>query len=246
MTFSPLVASMAFSPPVASSSCPWGGGLVLVVEVAVAVATRPLRWGGDDGGVGPRRLIDGVVVPCRFVFYFYQYYLLRVICTHDTSLLWARASTHGKELFVVNLFIMSTKSNLWQNICREQTGFIMSIELTSNPGFPIVLTTFVLSVVGQTVCWEQTEVRREYRAHGKPRVSHSVNDVCAFSGRWLSHRQRDACGDFVSLEDLSVQSSKMLLGVGLHTCVHRDECACVVSVSVVLCNSKKTRWLFQI
>jgi hypothetical protein len=31
----------------------------------------------------------------------------------------------------------------------------------------------------------------------------------------------------------------MLLGVGFASCIHRDECACVVSVSDVLCNSKK-------
>jgi hypothetical protein len=31
----------------------------------------------------------------------------------------------------------------------------------------------------------------------------------------------------------------MLLGVGFGACIHRDECACVVSVSDVLCNSKK-------
>jgi hypothetical protein len=39
------------------------------------------------------------------------------------------------------------------------------------------------------------------------------NGVCAFSGRRRSRRQRDACGDFVNLEDLPAQSSKMLLGV---------------------------------
>ena len=36
----------------------------------------------------------------------------------------------------------------------------------------------------------------------------------AFSGRRCSHRQRGACGDFVNLEDLPAQSSKMLIGVG--------------------------------
>jgi hypothetical protein len=40
----------------------------------------------------------------------------------------------------------------------------------------------------------------------------------------------------VDREHLWVQSSKMLLGVGLRTCDHRDECVCVVSVSDVLCN----------
>jgi hypothetical protein len=63
------------------------------------------------------------------------------------------------------------------------------------------------------------------------------NGVCAFSG---FRRQRGACGDFVNLEDLLAQSSKMLLGVEFAcVCIHRDECACVVSVSDVLCNSQK-------
>jgi hypothetical protein len=39
------------------------------------------------------------------------------------------------------------------------------------------------------------------------------NGVCAFSGRRRSRRQR-----------------------GLRACIHREECACVVSVSDVLCN----------
>jgi hypothetical protein len=30
----------------------------------------------------------------------------------------------------------------------------------------------------------------------------------------VDRRQRDACGDFVNLENLSAQSSKILLGVG--------------------------------
>jgi hypothetical protein len=34
-----------------------------------------------------------------------------------------------------------------------------------------------------------------------------------------STRQQNACGDFVNLEDLSAQSSKMLLGVGF-ACVY--------------------------
>jgi hypothetical protein len=38
------------------------------------------------------------------------------------------------------------------------------------------------------------------------------NGVCAFSGRRHYRRQRVACGDFVNLEDLPAQSSKMLLG----------------------------------
>jgi hypothetical protein len=45
------------------------------------------------------------------------------------------------------------------------------------------------------------------------------NGVCAFSGRRRSRRRRGACGDFVNLEDLPVQSSKMLLGVGF-ACVY--------------------------
>jgi hypothetical protein len=65
------------------------------------------------------------------------------------------------------------------------------------------------------------------------------NDVCAFSGKRRSRRQRGACGDFVNLVDLPAQSSKMLLGVGLRACIHRDECACVVSAFDVLCNSQK-------
>jgi hypothetical protein len=52
------------------------------------------------------------------------------------------------------------------------------------------------------------------------------NGVCAFSGRRRSRRQQGACGGFVNLEDL-------------RACIHRDKCACVVSVSDVLCNSKK-------
>lgn len=30
-----------------------------------------------------------------------------------------------------------------------------------------------------------------------------------------------------------------VLGQGLRTCVHRGQCACVLSIHVVLCNSKK-------
>jgi hypothetical protein len=66
-----------------------------------------------------------------------------------------------------------------------------------------------------------------------------VNGVCAFSGRRRSRRQRGACGDFVNLEDLPAQSSKMLLGVWLRACIHRDEYTYVVRVSDVLYNSKK-------
>jgi hypothetical protein len=43
------------------------------------------------------------------------------------------------------------------------------------------------------------------------------NGVCAFSGRRRSRRQRGAYGDFVSLEDLPAQSSKMLLGAPVAT-----------------------------
>ena len=32
----------------------------------------------------------------------------------------------------------------------------------------------------------------------------------------------------------------MLTVVGLHACVYRGECACVVSICVVLCNCKKS------
>jgi hypothetical protein len=45
------------------------------------------------------------------------------------------------------------------------------------------------------------------------------NGVCAFSGSRRSRRQRGACGDFVNLDDLPAQSSKMLLGVGF-ACVY--------------------------
>ena len=38
---------------------------------------------------------------------------------------------------------------------------------------------------------------------------------CALSGRQRSRRQRGVCGDFVNLEDLPAQSSKMLIEVGL-------------------------------
>jgi hypothetical protein len=38
--------------------------------------------------------------------------------------------------------------------------------------------------------------------------------------------------------DLPAQSSKILIGVEF-ACVHRGECACVVSVCIVLCNSQK-------
>ncbi|TVU46182.1 hypothetical protein EJB05_05701 [Eragrostis curvula] len=36
--------------------------------------------------------------------------------------------------------------------------------------------------------------------------------ICAFSDRRRGRRQRGASGDFVNLEDLSAQSSKMLIG----------------------------------
>jgi hypothetical protein len=64
------------------------------------------------------------------------------------------------------------------------------------------------------------------------------NSICVFSSRRRSHRQRGAYGDFVHLEDLPTQSLKMLIGVGLRTYVHRDECVCVVSVSIALFNSQ--------
>jgi hypothetical protein len=50
-----------------------------------------------------------------------------------------------------------------------------------------------------------------------PRVGANLsryNGVCAFSGRRCSRRQWGARGDFVNLEDLSSQSSKMFLRVG--------------------------------
>jgi hypothetical protein len=45
------------------------------------------------------------------------------------------------------------------------------------------------------------------------------NGLCAFSGWRRSRRQRGACGDFVNLEDLPAQSSKILLGIGF-ACVY--------------------------
>jgi hypothetical protein len=45
------------------------------------------------------------------------------------------------------------------------------------------------------------------------------NGVCAFSDMRRTRRQRGACGDFVNLEDLPAQSSKMLLWVGFE-CVY--------------------------
>lgn len=36
---------------------------------------------------------------------------------------------------------------------------------------------------------------------------------CAFNGRWRYRRQRGVCDDFVNLENVSSQASKMLLGV---------------------------------
>jgi len=55
------------------------------------------------------------------------------------------------------------------------------------------------------------------------------NGVCASSGRQRFRRQRDACGDFINLEDFAAQSLKILIEVGF---------ACVVGV--VLCNFKET------
>ena len=49
-----------------------------------------------------------------------------------------------------------------------------------------------------------------------------VERCCAFSGKRCSRRQRGACGDIVNLEDLPARSSKVLIGIDLHTCVHRD------------------------
>ncbi len=44
----------------------------------------------------------------------------------------------------------------------------------------------------------------------------------------------------ISRMDVPAQFSKMLIGVGFRTCVHRGECACVVSVCVaVLCYISK-------
>jgi len=45
------------------------------------------------------------------------------------------------------------------------------------------------------------------------------NSVCAFSGRRCSRRQQGAYVDFVNIEDLLAQSSKMLIWVGF-ACVY--------------------------
>ena len=54
---------------------------------------------------------------------------------------------------------------------------------------------------------------------------------CAFSGRRRERRQLGICGDFVNLENLLAQSSKMLIGVDFCVCVFIEgECACLISV----------------
>ena len=61
----------------------------------------------------------------------------------------------------------------------------------------------------------------------------------------IPRRQRDAYGDFINLENLPSQSSKILIEG--RVCVHvfiGCECACVVSVGVVLCDLKKDRDVF--
>jgi hypothetical protein len=60
--------------------------------------------------------------------------------------------------------------------------------------------------------------------------------------RRRSRRQRDVYSEFVNLEDVSAQTSKMLLGVWFCArLVHSGEYAWVESVSIVgvMCNSKK-------
>jgi hypothetical protein len=76
-----------------------------------------------------------------FFFYCFQNCLLIAICTHDTLLLWARALTHNEELFVVNLFVVSILSRATHDklFTESKLGFVMSIELTANPGFPVVI-----------------------------------------------------------------------------------------------------------
>ena len=62
----------------------------------------------------------------------------------------------------------------------------------------------------------------------------------AFNGRRHFRRQRDVCGDFVNLEDLPAQYSKVLIEIEfVYVCSQECECTCVVSVLVVLCNLKR-------
>jgi hypothetical protein len=57
--------------------------------------------------------------------------------------------------------------------------------------------TYVLSVIGDVPIYSEAPL--------------AINDVCAFSGKRRSRRQRGTSGEFVNLEDLPVRSSKMLL-----------------------------------
>ena len=52
---------------------------------------------------------------------------------------------------------------------------------------------------------------------------------------WSFNGRRYATGDFINLDDLSAQSSKMLIEIGLHACIHRMS----VLVFVLLCFAKE-------
>ena len=55
-----------------------------------------------------------------------------------------------------------------------------------------------------------------------------------FNGRRRFRQQRGAYGDFVNIEDLPAQSSKMLIWVGLQSDVHRDECIPTQSSKILI------------
>jgi hypothetical protein len=72
---------------------------------------------------------------------------------------------------------------------------------------------------------------------------------CAFCGRRRSRWQRGACGDFINLEMCRHSLSEVLIGVGLHTYVHRGECACVLIVCNCTCvihKKKQEKILLQV
>jgi hypothetical protein len=68
------------------------------------------------------------------------------------------------------------------------------------------------------------------------------NGVCGFSGGRRSRRQRGVCGDFVDIEDLPAQSSKMFVGVGF-TCVFIGMSVCALRVSPMYCAIRKKKML---
>lgn len=66
-----------------------------------------------------------------------------------------------------------------------------------------------------------------------------INNICVFGGKRCSHREQDACSDFVNFDDLPARSSKMLLEGRVCAYVHMDECACIVSVLLYCVIPKK-------